>query len=83
VATAGGLRPLTVPDFPATLAAIVERRLAAVALTVEAALLGDRDVAVEAMLADGAVTDPDVARALVDRYLSSHAEHLPAFAAAQ
>jgi alpha-galactosidase len=51
-----------------------------VGLTVEAALLGDRDLAVEAMLADGAVSDPDAARALVDRYLSAHAEHLPAFA---
>jgi alpha-galactosidase len=80
VATARGLRPLTVPDFPDALATIVERRLAPVGLTVEAALLGDRDLAVEAMLADGAVSDPDAARALVDRYLSAHAEHLPAFA---
>jgi alpha-galactosidase len=80
VVTGRGLRPVSVPDFPDTLAAIVERRLAPVTLTIEAALRGDRDLAVEAMLADGAVTDPDAARALVDRYLAEQAEHLPNFA---
>jgi alpha-galactosidase len=80
VATARGLRPLSVPDFPDTLAAIVERRLASVTLTIEAALRGDRDLAVEAMLADGAVTEPGTAAALVDRYLAEQARHLPNFA---
>ena len=82
VATARGLRPISVPDFPATLAAIIERRLAPVGLTVEAALTGDRDLAVEAMLADGAVTNPDVARRLVGAYLAEQAQYLPRFAAA-
>jgi alpha-galactosidase len=80
VVTGRGLRPVSVPDFPDTLAAIVERRLASVTLTIEAALRGDRDLAVEAMLVDGAVTDPDAARTLVDRYLAEQAEHLPNFA---
>ena len=79
VATARGLRPMSVPDFPDTLAAIVERRLAPVTLTIEAALAGDRDLVVEALLADGAVHDPDVAASLADRYLEAQAEYLPQF----
>ena len=58
VVTGLGLRPVSVPDFPAPLAGIVARRLASVDVTIEAALRGDRDLAVEAMLLDGAVTDP-------------------------
>lgn len=80
VATARGLRPLSVPDFPEPLAAIVERRLAPVELIVRAALTGDRGLVVEALLADGAVTDPDVATRLADRYLAEQARHLPNFA---
>ena len=80
VVTGLGLRPVSVPDFPAPLAGIVARRGAFVDVTIEAALRGDRDLAVEAMLLDGAVTDPDTARALVDRYLAGQAEDLPQFA---
>jgi alpha-galactosidase len=83
VATARGLRPVSVPDFPGTLAAIVERRLAPVRLTIEAALTGDRDLVVEALLADGAVSDPDKAASLADAYLAAQAEHLPNFAGAR
>jgi alpha-galactosidase len=80
VATARGLRPVSVPDFPETLAAIVERRLASVTLTIEAALRGDRGLVVEALLADGAVQDPDTAANLADSYLATQAQYLPQFA---
>ncbi len=80
VSTGRGLRPTSVPDFPETLAAIVERRLASVTLTVEAALRGDRELVAEALLADGAVSDPDVARRMTDRYVAEQARYLPQFA---
>ena len=79
VATAGGLRPIQLPDFPAPLAAIISRRAAATSLTVEAALAGDRRLLVEALLADGAVSDPTVAGKLGDDLLEAHREHLPNF----
>ena len=78
MATARGLRPVSVPDFPDTLAAIIDRRLASVTLTIEAALRGDRDLLVEALLADGAVHDPDVASNMADNYLATQAEYLSA-----
>lgn len=77
VATARGPRALPVPDFPEPLAAVIARKLAANRLTVEASLSGDRELYYEALLADGAVTDPDVARRLGDELLEAHREHLP------
>lgn len=79
VATAGGLRPLQLLDFPDPLAAIITRKLSAVALTVEAALTGQRALFVEALLADGALTDPAMARSLADELLATHRHHLPNF----
>jgi alpha-galactosidase len=48
-------------------------------LAVEAAMTGDRDLVVEAMLADGAVSDPDAAARLTDALLAAHAADLPRF----
>jgi alpha-galactosidase len=78
-ATATGLRPLQVGDFPGPLAAVIKRKLAATELTVEAALSGDRELMSEALLADGAVNDPTVAHKLRDELLDAHRLHLPQF----
>jgi alpha-galactosidase len=79
VATAAGLHPMQVPDWPDTLAAVIMRKLAATRLTVEAALQGDRELLVEAMLIDGAVTDREVARAMSTELLTAHRQYLPNF----
>lgn len=79
VATATGLRPVQIPDFPEPLAAIISRKLSAARLTKEAALEGDRDLFIEALLADGAVTDPDVAREMAEELLEAQREYLPNF----
>ena len=49
-------------------------------LTVEAALTGSRALFVEALLADGCVSDPAVAGRLADDLLAAHKPHLPQFA---
>ncbi len=79
IATARGLRPTAVPDFPGPLAAIVARRLASVGVAIEAAMTGDRGLVVEAMLLDGAVADPDRAVALTDALLAAQSRYLPNF----
>jgi alpha-galactosidase len=79
VATARGLRPVSVPDLSAPLTAILARRLSSVYLSVEAAMTGDRDLVVEALIADGAVTDPDAAAALTDDLIAVQGKHLPRF----
>jgi alpha-galactosidase len=80
VATARGLRPLQVPDLSPPLVAILAQRLVPVRLAIEAALAGDRRLVVEAIIADGAVTRPDAARALADALIEAQARFLPAFA---
>jgi alpha-galactosidase len=78
-ATATGLRPLQILDFPDTLAGIVTRRLASVRPTVEAALAGDRDLFVESLLLDGAVSNRNVARQMGEELLEAHRQYLPQF----
>ena len=79
VATATGLRPLQLPDFPDALAGIIARKLAPVGVTVEAALGADRALFAEALLLDGAVTDRAVARSLTEDLLRAQRRYVPRF----
>lgn len=79
VATARGIRPISVPDLGLPLTAILDRRLSSVTIAVEAALRGDRGLVVEAMIADGAVTDAAAAAALTDDLIDAQLQHLPRF----
>jgi alpha-galactosidase len=79
-ATGRGFLPLQVPALPSALIAPIARRVVAHALTVEAALTGDRQLWREALLADGAVNDPIIAEQLVEEMLAAHRSHLPQFA---
>ena len=78
-ATAGGFVPLLADDLPEPLVEKLRQKIHAVELTVEAAVTGDREVMLEAMLADGGVTDLATARALRDDLLAAHREHLLQF----
>lgn len=79
VATARGIRPISVPDLSAPITAILSRRLSSVYLAIEAAMTGNRDLAVEAMIADGAVTEPGDAACLTDALIAAQLAHLPRF----
>ena len=78
-ATATGLRPIQLADFPDTLAAIINRKICASQLTVEAALNNDRRLFIEALLADGAVTERSTAQKLMEALLQAQKEYLPNF----
>jgi alpha-galactosidase len=79
-ACGGGFVPLMADPLPEELVRKLTQKIAAIELTVEAAVSGDREAMLQAMLADGGVTDPDAARALRDDLLAAHAAHLPQFA---
>lgn len=79
VATGRGIRPMYVPDLGTPLTAILNRRLAPVYLAIEAAMSGDRDLVVEAMIADGGVTDPQAATDLTSELLAAQKRFLPNF----
>ncbi len=67
------------PPLPEGIAEMCRRELSLSALYVEAALRGDRDLALGAFLLDPMVTDIDRARAILDDLLDEFAEYLPQF----
>jgi alpha-galactosidase len=76
VATGRGYRTMQVGEIPAAMAALLTRRLGVVDLTVEASLRGDQHLFVEAILADGAVSDPRQASEMVDELLRAQEPYL-------
>jgi alpha-galactosidase len=80
VATASGLRAVQMLDYPDALAATLKPKLAAQAVTVDAALTGSPKLFVEALLADGAVRDRGTAEKLAGELLTAHRPYLPQFA---
>jgi alpha-galactosidase len=76
VATGRGFRTMQVGEIPPGLAALLARRAGVVELTAQAALRGDRGLFVEAVLADGAVSDPHLAGRMVDELLRAQAPFL-------
>jgi len=82
-AVAGGraIRALSVGDLPAGIAALSEARLAQQRLIAEAALSGDRAVALQALVIDPLMSAVPVARAreMLSRLLAMHERYLPQF----
>ncbi len=79
-ALGGGFAQLRPDPLPRPLIDKLAAKIAAIELTVDAAVKGSRDLMVEAMLADGTVADGDTARALTEALIAGHADHLPQFA---
>jgi len=78
-----GLMPLQSKPLPPALTAKLLSKIAAIEVTVEAALTGNFDLFVEALLTDGSVTDPDAAAALASDLIEAHKAHLPLFLKSQ
>ena len=74
-----GVQPVTVGELPAGVAELCRREIAIVQLGVDAAVFGDRQVALQCLLLSPGVTDLDVAGQILDDYLQTYREHLPQF----
>ncbi|MCA9838657.1 MAG: hypothetical protein KC422_17190 [Trueperaceae bacterium] len=79
VATAKGFCQLQMPPLPEHLANIIRNKLKTIDLTIEAALKGNEELFVEALLADGSVGEKATAQLLAKDLLETHKEHLPQF----
>ena len=79
-AGAAGFTPLHSRALPPALTAKLLSKIAAIEVTVQAALTGSFDLFVEALLTDGSVTEPDSAAALARDLIAAHKAHLPQFA---
>ena len=77
---ASGVRLLHIGELPKPLAAFCRRDIDQMELIVEAAVKGDRNLVLQAMLLDPVVDSVSAAERIVDRMLKLQAEYLPQFA---
>lgn len=76
-----GVHGVAVGRLPEGIAAILAARVRQQEIVVDAALTGDRALALQALLADPLTPSFEAAGAMLDEALAVHASHLPAFAA--
>ncbi|MBV8717454.1 MAG: hypothetical protein JOZ65_20525 [Chloroflexi bacterium] len=77
--TSAGAQPLVVGALPYGVLSTVEPHVVNQELIVRAALEGDRQLALQAMVNDPLVHDLPKAEAILDEFLAAHAEYLPQF----
>lgn len=74
-----GIRPTRVGPLPAPIAELCRREAALVEAVVDAAVSGDRNLALQSLLLDPTINDIDRARAILDDYLQAYEPFLPQF----
>ncbi|MCB0176903.1 MAG: hypothetical protein KDI62_01620 [Anaerolineae bacterium] len=74
-----GIRGVGVGELPEPVAELCRRELTVARLCVDAAVLGDRQAALQCLLLDPVITDLDVARQILDDYLITYRDYLPQF----
>ena len=78
-----GIMPLRMEPLPAGITAALNQQVAVQDRVVEAAVHGDRQAALQALLLDPLITSYSTAEQLLDELLAAHAAYLPAFAGKQ
>jgi alpha-galactosidase len=79
VIDSSGVNPIHVGELPEGLAALCNIQILVQELAVEAAVNGDRDIALQAMLADPVVQDLEAAKEAFEELMEAHADLLPQF----
>lgn len=74
-----GAHPVALPALPAPVTELCRREAELAAVVVEAAVHGDRQLALHALLLDPMINDIDRAKAILDDFLVSFAQWLPQF----
>jgi alpha-galactosidase len=80
VVSAAAVQGLTVPALPPGVTALLAHQIAVQDRAVEAALHGDRQAALQALLLDPVVNSYEAASKILDELLTVHASYLPQFA---
>lgn len=79
VVSGAGVTPLRVPPLPAGLTAMLHQQVAIQDRVVEAAVHGDRQAALQALLLDPLITKYSAAEKMLDELLAVQRDYLPAF----
>jgi alpha-galactosidase len=74
-----GIQGLNVGSLPEAIAELCRRETSVASLAVDAAVTGDRQTALQALLLDPCINDLDTARAILGAYLTEYSEYLPQF----
>jgi alpha-galactosidase len=74
-----GIRGLNVGPLPEVIAELCRREITVAGLTVDAAVTGNRQTALQALPLDPCINDLDTAHAILDAYLAEYAAYLPQF----
>jgi alpha-galactosidase len=74
-----GIHPIHVGALPESVAELCRRELMVAQLSVDAAVEGSYQKALQCLLLDPVITDLHVARKILDDYLMTYKQHLPQF----
>jgi alpha-galactosidase/6-phospho-beta-glucosidase family protein len=74
-----GVRAISMGALPEPIAELCRRELSVTRLCVDAAVQGDRQIALQCLLLDPVIRDLDVAQHILDDYLSAYRIYLPKF----
>lgn len=74
-----GIHPVHVGALPESIAELCRREIAVAQLCVDSAIEGNREKALQCLLLDPVITDIDVAKKILDHYLTEYKEYLPQF----
>lgn len=79
VLTGMGVQPVVMGELPEGIAELLRRELAVVKLCIDSVVEGDRQKALQCLLLDPVITDLDVAKQILDDYLTTYKQYLPTF----
>ena len=74
-----GIHPVHIGTLPEGIAELCRRETTVAQLGVDAAVEGDREKALQCFLLDPVTTDIDIAKKILDDYLTTYKEYLPQF----
>ena len=74
-----GLQPVQLPPLPEPVAAMCRQQISIQRLSVEAAVAGSRELALQALLLDPVIASVRTAETVLDELLEAHREYLPQF----
>ncbi|MDF2952457.1 MAG: putative Alpha-galactosidase [Anaerocolumna sp.] len=74
-----GANGVIIGKLPDPVAELCRRQITLAELVVEAAVKGDRDIALQALALDPMVDDPKIAKDILNDYLEAEKEYLPQF----
>ncbi|MCA9415979.1 MAG: hypothetical protein KC917_06905 [Candidatus Omnitrophica bacterium] len=78
--SAHGIHGVGVGNLPEGIAEICRRQITVAEMVVESAVTGDKELALRALALDTMIDDPQVARDLLNDYLTTFKDYLPQFA---